>query len=80
MKKIVTVIGLGLIGGSIALGIRKKHSDVDILGYDISEEALKIGLKRNVLTEAFSDLSLAVKEADVIFLAMQVCLKMFITF
>jgi prephenate dehydrogenase len=72
MKKTVAIVGLGLIGGSIALGIRGKHPDVDILCYDISEEALKIGLKRNVLTKAFSDLSLAVKEADVIFLALPV--------
>ncbi len=34
-KKRVVIIGLGLIGGSIALAIRKKHPAVTIIGIDL---------------------------------------------
>lgn len=44
----VHIIGIGLIGGSFALGLRKKFPDVEITGSDLSEghlqEAEKLGL------------------------------------
>lgn len=38
MCKKVVLIGTGLIGGSLALAIKKEH-DVTIIGYDIFKEA-----------------------------------------
>ena len=44
MKKIL-IIGLGLIGSSIALGIKKAHPEFEILGSD-REEVENIAQKR----------------------------------
>jgi prephenate dehydrogenase len=41
MKKIITVIGMGLIGGSICKSLQGKH---DVFGIDLSEEILKDAL------------------------------------
>ena len=41
-KKRVLLIGVGLIGGSVALAIKKEH-DVDIIGYDIKLENCQAG-------------------------------------
>lgn len=71
MKKIA-IIGLGLIGGSIALGIQKSNSKVELIGFDILSEAREMALSRGVVTQVSSDLFSTVKNADVIFLAMPV--------
>lgn len=39
--KVIYVAGLGLIGGSIALGIKRDHPDYTILGYNRSENPVK---------------------------------------
>jgi prephenate dehydrogenase len=39
MTKTVYIAGLGLIGGSLALGIRKHHPDYTILGYNRGEKS-----------------------------------------
>lgn len=44
----VAIIGIGLIGGSFAVDLRKKYKDVFLVGFDISpenlEQALELGL------------------------------------
>lgn len=50
MKKNVLLIGTGLIGGSIALAIKKNHN-VNIIGYDINDLQLEIGKRIKVLDE-----------------------------
>ena len=37
VKKVIYIAGLGLIGSSIALGIRRDHLDYTILGYNRGE-------------------------------------------
>ncbi|WP_332630118.1 prephenate dehydrogenase [Halalkalibacter flavus] len=68
MKRTVFVVGLGLIGGSIALAIRKEH-DVHIRGYDISGEQLKVALSLKVIDEAATSLREGVEGADLIIFA-----------
>ena len=36
-KKTIYIAGLGLIGGSLALGIKRDHPDYEILGYNRSD-------------------------------------------
>ena len=36
-KKTIYIAGLGLIGGSLALGIKRGHPDYEILGYNRSD-------------------------------------------
>jgi len=66
----VAVIGLGLMGGSLALSLQKEPYITKIVGYDHNEkhkkEALSLGLVDEIV-----DFS-TVKECDVIFLAIPV--------
>ena len=39
-NKVIYIAGLGLIGGSLALGIRRDHPDYKILGYNRSDLSL----------------------------------------
>lgn len=67
----ITVIGVGLLGGSFALGLKAKHSHTHFIGVDNSakhaEQALHLGLVDEVLP-----LDEAVSKADVVVLAVPV--------
>jgi prephenate dehydrogenase len=70
-QKKVLVVGLGLIGGSIALAIKKKHQ-ATIIGFDINESHRKLALSLNVIDEEINDLQKGVQDADLIILAVPV--------
>lgn len=63
-----TIIGLGLIGGSIAKAIRKYHPDTDIRGYNRSPENIRLALEDNVIDYAMQDVTDHIDESDYIFL------------
>lgn len=63
-----TIIGLGLIGGSIAKAIRKYHPDADIRGYNRSPENLRLALEDQVIDYAMNDVADHIEESDYIFL------------
>lgn len=73
METNVLVIGLGLIGGSVSLAIKKDHSCY-VEGYDSNLERAKLGENLNVIdkhvTEA--DLEASVEKADVLIIAVPV--------
>ncbi|WP_298785952.1 prephenate dehydrogenase [uncultured Marinococcus sp.] len=69
MQKKAAVIGLGLIGGSIALAIKQEHPGVYITGTDVDEAQTKLAVSLSVIDEAAPDLENAVKEADLVVLA-----------
>ena len=64
----VLVIGLGLIGGSIALAIKRKHH-ATIVGYDILENQRKLAKSLNVVDETVSRLEDGVKGVRLIIIA-----------
>lgn len=67
----VAIIGIGLIGGSIALALKEKNIAGTIIGVDANEahqqEALELGLVNKI-----TDLDIAIDEADFIILAVPV--------
>lgn len=69
--KVITILGIGLIGGSLALCF-KERTPCTVYGYDQSEEAIKEALKRGVIDEGGSELAPFIQEADYIFLAVPV--------
>ncbi|KZK08271.1 Prephenate dehydrogenase [Lactococcus cremoris] len=69
MKKIL-IIGLGLIGSSIALGIKKAHPEFEILGSD-REEVENIAQKRGII-DSKVELVKGAQEADIIILAVPI--------
>lgn len=68
-KKVIYIVGLGLIGSSIALGIRRDHPDYTILGYNRGEESRKIALEKRMVDQVTDQFAEFAPLADVIILA-----------
>ncbi len=66
------IIGLGLIGGSLAKALRQNRQYGQIVGYDRDPEETKIGLDSGVVDVAANSLVDAVSDADLIVLAVPV--------
>jgi prephenate dehydrogenase len=67
----VTVVGIGLIGGSFALALKDKGLAKRVIGVDLNEEHQRKALSLQLVDE-IKQLDEAVKEADLIFLAVPV--------
>lgn len=68
MKKTIAVLGVGLIGGSIAKALRQ-NPEYRVVGYDVREDYVDKALTNGVLSSGTTNLKLAVHDADVIFIA-----------
>ena len=68
----LVIIGVGLIGGSFALALRKAGLVGHIVGVGRSRENLQRARELGVIDEIASDLALALKGADLVLLAMPV--------
>lgn len=66
MQGQVFIIGLGLIGGSLALSIKKSNSGVSIVGFDLNDEQMKLAKLIGVIDEKVDTLSKGAKDADLI--------------
>ncbi|MGN1402439.1 MAG: prephenate dehydrogenase [Bacillus sp. (in: firmicutes)] len=66
MRGKVLIIGLGLIGGSVALAIKEANRDVTIYGYDINSNNLQIGKALGIIDEESRSFQESAKEADLI--------------
>lgn len=65
----LVVIGLGLIGASFAKGARAHHLFTEVIGIDLDAEACRIACRSGVVDRCESELSAAVRGADLILLA-----------
>ncbi|CAN5670531.1 prephenate dehydrogenase/arogenate dehydrogenase family protein [soil metagenome] len=76
----VAIVGLGLIGGSIGLGLKKwsaenaKGTDqaLEIIGFDADIDQQQYAKKLNAVDRAEWDLSKAIRDADVVIVAVPV--------
>jgi prephenate dehydrogenase len=68
MKQNIFIIGLGLIGGSVALAIKDTHPSY-VIGYDINEERCGLALSLEVIDEYVTTIEEGAEKADVIILA-----------
>lgn len=64
----VCIVGLGLIGSSYARALRKINVD-KIIAIDINEDVLKNAKGKNIIDEGFIDPKVALKDADIVILA-----------
>ena len=71
-RKTVYIAGLGLIGASLALGIRRAHPEIEILGYNRSEESRRVALERGMVDRVTADFAAFAPLADVIILAVPI--------
>lgn len=67
----ITIIGIGLIGGSMAMALKEKGFADKVIGVDDSEEHCRIALERKLIDEVLP-LSQAIAIADLIILAVPV--------
>ena len=72
MAKTIYIAGLGLIGASMALGIKRDHPDYKILGYNRSQESRDIALERGMIDRATDDFASFAPLADVIILTLPI--------
>ena len=65
----VVIIGVGLIGGSLGLALKKKGFSGNIIGVD-SPSTLNWAIEKNVINEGYSreDMDKAISKADLIFI------------
>ncbi|MBD2837541.1 bifunctional prephenate dehydrogenase/3-phosphoshikimate 1-carboxyvinyltransferase [Pseudomonas sp. JM0905a] len=68
----LVVIGLGLIGGSFAKGLREKGLFAEVVGVDKDHESCRIAVETGVVDRCESDLAAACRGADVIQLAVPI--------
>ncbi|MGJ7919987.1 prephenate dehydrogenase [Neobacillus sp. LXY-4] len=69
MRGRVFVIGLGLIGGSLALSIKRTHKDSIIIGFDVNEKQRKLAKMLGVVDETVEEIKLGAEQADLIIIA-----------
>ena len=72
MAKTIYIAGLGLIGASMALGIKRDHPDYKILGYNRSQTSRKIALERGMVDRVTDDFASFAPLADVIILCLPI--------
>ncbi|MDD2852544.1 MAG: prephenate dehydrogenase/arogenate dehydrogenase family protein [Desulfuromonadaceae bacterium] len=69
----LAVIGVGLIGGSFAVALRKAGVVGRIIGVDTNAENLALAFSRGLIDESAPDVASAVEGADVVFISVPVC-------
>jgi len=65
----IALIGTGLIGGSIALALRARDPNLPIIGTDRDPAQSALAVDRGALSEAASSAAEAVRDADLVLLA-----------
>ena len=69
----ITIIGLGLIGGSLGMALRQAYnSKAELVGYDSNSKAHNRAKKAGIVDRTAWNLDKAVENADVVVLAVPV--------
>ena len=63
----VGIVGLGLIGGSVALKLKEVNNNITIYGFDQNNRSLDFSLKNEIIDKKFDPDSLL--DFDYLFLA-----------
>ena len=71
--KRLAIIGVGLIGGSLALALRRKGVVAEVVGIGRGEANLRRGVELGVIDRYSLDPCSGVQDADMVFLATPVC-------
>lgn len=69
-KPRITIVGLGLIGGSIGLALRQSGAAATVIGHDADPEIGRQARQRGVVDRSEWNLIAACKQADLVILAM----------
>ena len=66
--KKITIIGVGLIGGSLGLALKEKKPNFKIVGID-KQEIIEKAIARGAINEGTVNLEKGIKEADIVIIA-----------
>ncbi|WP_175991210.1 prephenate dehydrogenase [Bacillus sp. Marseille-Q1617] len=69
MEGKVLIVGMGLIGGSLALCIKEEHPDATIAGFDVNHQELRLAKTLGVIDEISRGLEEGAEEADLIIIS-----------
>ena len=69
MSKTIAIVGLGLIGGSMAMALQG-FEDYEVVGVDVSQPTLRFAMENHVVDRVTADAREAVGQADVVFLCL----------
>jgi len=64
----ISIIGVGLIGGSLGLSFKKTHPELNIVGF-ASQETLRKAIELGAIDRGAQDLESSVQDADLVILA-----------
>jgi len=67
-----TIIGIGLIGGSLAAAFKLENISERIVGVDIDSDSLKVAEKKGIIDEGYKEIKKGVKNSDLIIIAVPV--------
>ncbi|WP_176447129.1 prephenate dehydrogenase [Lentibacillus sp. CBA3610] len=67
MKRTILMIGLGLIGGSLAKSLRESEEN-HIIGFDTNQKSLDFARMNDIINESCTDIIEAAQKADIILL------------
>lgn len=70
--KKVAIIGLGLIGGSLARALKRSKQVKNVLGVDTDEETIEYALRNEIIDEGSRDMAEGVSGAEIIVIATHV--------
>ena len=68
----VGIIGLGLMGGSIAKGLKLRDNKIEIIAFDTNVEDLKIAKKENIIDNYTLNIDTSFSNTDYIFICVPV--------
>ncbi|OGX24898.1 MAG: hypothetical protein A2787_03370 [Omnitrophica WOR_2 bacterium RIFCSPHIGHO2_01_FULL_48_9] len=65
----ISIIGVGLMGGSLGLAIKKQNIAREVVGFSHTPASLAYAVEHKIIDQAASDLKTAVHNADLVILA-----------
>ncbi|HMA59506.1 MAG TPA: prephenate dehydrogenase/arogenate dehydrogenase family protein [Halanaerobiales bacterium] len=68
----VTIIGTGLIGGSLAAALKRENICKRIVGVDVNSDSLKEAEDKGIIEQGYLDIKKGVKSSDLIIIAVPV--------
>ncbi|MGB2693436.1 MAG: prephenate dehydrogenase [Thermodesulfobacteriota bacterium] len=62
----ITVVGLGLIGGSLALALKESKQVKTVVGIDPNDDSIKYAFNNGIINEGSSDINEVITDSDII--------------
>lgn len=62
----ITIVGLGLIGGSLAFALKRSGSVGEVCGVDVNKDALNYALDNGIIDLGSTDLEYSVSNSDIV--------------